>query len=77
MSILGGRLLLSAELAESGSPQKLFANIRGQSDFRECTCDVCNRPTHACVYWGCQKGVELARIWSGQYVAMPEISRAR
>src|SRR5580700_4572648 len=52
--------LLSLESAEPGSPQKLFANIRGQSDFRLGTCDICNRLAHASVYRGCQKGVDVA-----------------
>jgi hypothetical protein len=42
MHILGGRLLLSAESAESESLKKLLATIRGQSDFRMRTCHVCN-----------------------------------
>ena len=67
MHILGGRLLLSLESAESESLQKLFTNIRGQSDFRMRTCDVCNRLAYACVYRGCQKGVDLARIRSAEY----------
>src|SRR5277367_5538642 len=53
---------LSLQSAESESRQKLFANIRGQSDFRIHTCDVCNRSTYACVYRGRQKGVDFARI---------------
>src|ERR1700693_5605130 len=58
---------LSLESAESASLKKLFANIRGQSDFRMRTCDVCNRLAYACVYRGCQKGVDLARIRSAEY----------
>src|SRR5258708_31189212 len=50
---------LLLESAESESLQNLFANIRGQSDFRLCKCDVCNRRAYACVYRGCQKGVDL------------------
>src|SRR6266567_2401406 len=53
---------LSLESAESESLQKLFANIRGQIGFRVCTCDLCNRRAYACVYRGCQKGVDVARI---------------
>src|ERR1700681_3965675 len=54
---------LSFESAESESLQNLFANIRGQSDFRMRTCDRCNRRAYAFVYRGCQKGVDLlARI---------------
>src|SRR5216684_4258229 len=48
---------LLLESAESASLKKLFANIRGQSDFRMRTCDVCNRRAYAFVYRGCQKGV--------------------
>src|SRR5271169_1287219 len=58
---------LSLESAESQSMQKLIANIRGQSDFRVCTCDVSNRRAYACVYRGCQKGVDLARIRPAEY----------
>src|SRR5260370_31670633 len=50
---------LSLESAGSESLQKLFANIRGQSDFRMRTCDFCDRRAQACVYRGCQKGVDL------------------
>src|SRR5216683_7284073 len=53
---------LLLESAESESLQNLFANIRGQSDFRMRTCDVCNRRAYAFVYRGCQKGVGLARM---------------
>src|SRR5262250_1720088 len=62
MHIRGGRILLSAESAESESLQKLLANIRGQIGFRVCTCDLCNRRGYACVYRGCQKGVDVARM---------------
>src|SRR5216683_642689 len=59
---------LLLESAESESLQNLFANIRGQSDFRLCTCDICNRRSYACVYRGCQKGVDLlARMRPGEY----------
>src|SRR6266849_676343 len=53
------KMPLSAESAGSESLKKLFANIRGQSDFRMRTCDLCNRLAYACVYRGCQKGVDL------------------
>jgi hypothetical protein len=53
---------LSLDSAESESRQKLFANIRRQSDLRMRTCDVCNRLAYACVYGGCHKGVDFARI---------------
>src|ERR1700692_427077 len=58
---------LLLESPESGSPQKLFANICGQSDFRLCTCDICNRLAPASVYWGCQKGVDVARLRPVEY----------
>src|SRR5260370_25182856 len=59
---------LLLESAESESLQNLFANIRGQSDFRLCTCDICNRRAYACVYRGCQKSVDLlARMRPGEY----------
>src|SRR5258706_284807 len=58
---------LSLESAGSESRQKLFANIRGQSDFRMRTCDLCNRLAYACVYRGCQKGVDLARMRSAEH----------
>jgi hypothetical protein len=67
MHILGGRLLLSPELAESESVQKLIANLPRQIGFRVCTCDVCHRPAYALVYRGCQKGVDVARIRPGEY----------
>jgi hypothetical protein len=53
---------LLLESAESGSPQKLFANIRGQIGFRVCTYDVCHRRAYACVHRGCKIGVDLARM---------------
>src|SRR6266513_4305227 len=53
---------LSLGSAESESLQKLVANIRGRIGFRVCTCDICNRRAYACVYRGCQKGVDVARI---------------
>jgi len=57
------KLPLLPDSAESESLlQKLFANIRGQSDFRMRTCDLCNRLAYTSVYGGCQKGVDLARI---------------
>src|SRR6266700_4634043 len=58
---------LSLESAESESLQKLFANIRGQIGFRVRTCDICNRRAYACVYRGCQKGVDLARLRSAEH----------
>src|SRR5260370_31733543 len=56
---------LSLESAESESLNKLIANIRGQIGFRVCTC--CNRRAYACVYRGCQKGVDLARMRSAEH----------
>ena len=53
---------LSPDSAESESLQMVAASIRGQIGSRACTCDVCNRRAYACVYRGCQKGVDLARI---------------
>src|SRR6516165_5673263 len=53
---------LSLESAESESLQKLFVNIRGHIGFRVCTCYICNRRAYACVYRGCQKGVDVARM---------------
>src|ERR1700693_428054 len=50
---------LSLESAESASLKKLFANIRGQSDFRMRTCDRCNRRAYAFVYRAGEKGVDL------------------
>src|ERR1700674_2412472 len=67
MHILGRRILLSPELAESESLQKRFANIRGQIGFRVCTCDLCNRLAHALFCRGCQKGVDVARIRPAEY----------
>src|ERR1700738_920045 len=62
------KYLLSLESAGAESLQKLFANIRGQSDFRMGTCDICNRRAYAFVYRGCQKGVDLlARMRPGEY----------
>src|SRR6266446_2978915 len=58
---------LSPESARPESLQKLFANIRGQSDFRMRTCDLCNRRAYACVYRSCQKGVDLARMRSAEH----------
>src|SRR5205807_878800 len=55
--------LLSLESAGSESRQKLFANIRGQNDFWECTYDVCHRRAYACVHRGCKIGMDIARIW--------------
>jgi len=46
------RIPLPSEWAESESLQKLFANIRGQIGMRVCTCEICHRPTYACVHWG-------------------------
>src|SRR5215469_14717087 len=47
---------------DSESLQKLFVNTRGQTGMRVCTCDVRNRRAYACVYRGCQKGVDVARM---------------
>src|SRR5229473_5238350 len=58
---------LLLESAESASLKKLFANIRGQSDFRMRTCDLCNRRAYALVNRGCQKGVDVARIRPAEY----------
>src|ERR1700746_3549642 len=58
---------LSLELAEYESRQMLFANIRGQTGFRACRCDLCNRLAHALVCRGCQKGVDVARIRPAEY----------
>ena len=58
---------LSLESNESESLQMLFANIRGQIGFRACRCDLCNRPAYALPYRGCQKGVDVARIWPAEY----------
>src|SRR5215831_19842751 len=58
---------LFLESAESESLQKLLANIRGQIGFRLCTCDVRNRRAYTCVYRGCQKGVDLARMRSAEH----------
>ena len=57
------KLRKSPLLAESESLQKLSADLRGQSDFRQCACDVCHRPVYALVYRRCDKGVDVARIW--------------
>jgi hypothetical protein len=58
-------LLLESD--ESECLKKLLANIRGYSDFRMRTRDLCNRQSYACVYGGCQKGVDLARIRPVEY----------
>jgi hypothetical protein len=58
---------LSLESTESESRQKLVANIRGQSDFRKRTCDLCNRRAYACVDRGCHKGVDVARMRPAEY----------
>src|SRR5215472_12869471 len=60
------KLLFTPESAKSKSLQKLFATIRGKIGFRVCTCDICNRCAYACVYRGCQKSVDLARIRSAE-----------
>src|SRR5215468_972105 len=56
------KIPLSLESAETESLQKLFANIRGQIGVRVRRCDVRNRLAYACVYWGGQKGVDVAHI---------------
>src|SRR6266446_5829326 len=56
------KYLLSLESAGAESLQQLFANIRGQSDFRKRACDICSRLACACVYRGCKKGVGIARM---------------
>jgi hypothetical protein len=42
--------------------QRLFGNIRGQTDVWTRRCDICNRNTHASVHRCCQKCVDVARI---------------
>src|SRR5580692_11404207 len=49
--------------ADPKSLENLSADLRGQSDFRQCACDVCHRPVYALVYRRCDKGVDVARIW--------------
>ena len=52
-------------LFDSAAPQSLedlVADPRGQSDFRQCACDVCHRPVYALVYRRCDKGVDVSRI---------------
>src|ERR1700693_4000214 len=58
---------LSTKVDESESLQMLFANIRGQTGFRACRCDICNRPAHALPCRGCQKGVDVALIRPAEY----------
>ena len=45
----------------------LFANIRGQSVFWECTFDIGNRLADAFVYRGCKIGVDVARMGPGAH----------
>src|SRR5215470_3209565 len=54
-------------LLESESPQKLSVNTRGQIGMRVCTCDVRNGRAYACIYGGCQKGVDVARMRPREY----------
>ena len=56
------KIALSLESAVCGAPQRLFANIRGHTGFRERTCDICHRRAYACVYRGCKKGMDVARM---------------
>src|SRR3984893_11051274 len=51
------------DAAYPNSLDNLCADLRGQSDFGQCTCDVCHRPVYALVYRRCDKGVDVARIW--------------
>src|SRR5882724_1204553 len=53
---------LSLESADSESLKKLFANIRGQSDLRVCTCEICHRRAYACVHRCCKISVDVARM---------------
>ena len=61
------RMPLTLESAGAESLQKLFANIRGQSDFGVRTCDICNRRAYVFVYRGCQKGVDVASLRPVEY----------
>ena len=62
-----GRILLSPESDESESLQMLFVSIRWHIGFRVYRCDICNRPASALPYRGCQKGADVAGIWSAEY----------
>src|SRR6476661_4318254 len=42
---------LSLESAGAETPQ-VVARIPGQIGMRVCTCEICHRPTYACVHWG-------------------------
>ena len=41
---------LSLESAGAETPQ-VVARIPGQIGMRVCTCEICHRPTYACVHW--------------------------
>src|SRR6478672_6676687 len=47
----GERIPLSLKSAGSETPQ-VVARIPGQIGMRVCTCEICHRPTYACLHWG-------------------------